>query len=187
MDPSDCFPDGHFVTFAELRRRVAVQLQDFSEGCAGIRSQRILTRRGRRDFGDRAHSNRVVIPSREQRRARGRAERSRVKAQVLETVVGEPLQVGRRDRSAKRTGRTEADIIDQHDEHVGRALRWTHLRNGWIVRVRVLGVVRGQRNWRDIGNGQNVATEGIGLPSHFLALHDTGFERNNGPAQKPEP
>lgn len=84
-------------------------------GCA-------VARGGGRHLGDRPHGHRVVVAPGEQRLAGRRAQRGGVKACELEAALGELLGRRHRARSPERRRGPEADVVDQHDEHVGRAL-----------------------------------------------------------------
>ena len=116
-------PDRHFVALAELRRRVAIELERHGERRLVLRQHRGVARRRRRDFADAAHVDGVVIASGQQRLPRRRAQRRRVEAVELEAVLGEALGGRRVDRAAERARRGKADVVEEHDEHVGRALR----------------------------------------------------------------
>ena len=56
-------PHRHLVALAELGGRVAVQLQRLRQRRAGVRPNRAVARRRRRDLGDPAHPDRVVVAS----------------------------------------------------------------------------------------------------------------------------
>ncbi len=116
-------PERDLVTFAELRRGVAVQLQDLGDRRFALRPDAVVPRRRRRHLGDRAHPHRMVVAAREQRLTRRRAERRRVEARVLEPSLRQPFGGRRVARSAKRARRAKADVVDQHDQHVRRARR----------------------------------------------------------------
>src|SRR6185503_20824257 len=85
--------DRNFVTLAELRGAVAIELQGLRQRRARVRFHRILSRGRGRELGDRAHTHRVMVAAAEQRRAGRRAERGRVESCVLETAGGELLEV----------------------------------------------------------------------------------------------
>ena len=87
-------PHRHLVALAELRGRVAVQLQRLGQRRAGVRADRVVARRRGRDLRDPAHADRVVVAAREQRRARRRAERGRVEAVELEPSPASRSAVG---------------------------------------------------------------------------------------------
>ena len=61
-------PDGHLVALPELRRGVAVELERLGQRRAGVRPDRAVARRRRRDLGDPAHPDRVVVPAAQQAR-----------------------------------------------------------------------------------------------------------------------
>jgi len=65
----------------------------------------------------------VMVPSRDERRARRGTERRGVELRVAKPALGDPLEGGRRDRPAERTAGAEADIISQDDQNVRRVLR----------------------------------------------------------------
>ena len=115
-------PDGYLMALAELRSRVAVQLQRLGERRAHVRPDRVVSGRRRRDLRDPAHAHRVMVSSCEQRLTSRRAERGRVEAVVLEAVGGEPLGNRCVDRAAEGARRGEADVVEQDHEHVWRAL-----------------------------------------------------------------
>ena len=123
-------PDRHLVALAELRRRVAVELEGQRERRLGVRQDRAVARCGGRDFGDAAHADRVMVAAGEQRLPRRRAQRGGVEARVLQPARGELLEVGRLARPAEGAGRAEADVVDEDDQHVGRALRRPHVSIG---------------------------------------------------------
>ncbi len=103
-------PDRYLMALAELRGRVAVQLERLGERRARVRAHRRVARRRRRDLGDPAHADRVVIASGEQRGARRRAERGRVEAVELDALRPRDARPSacctvHRTRSSSRTPR----------------------------------------------------------------------------------
>ncbi len=92
-------PHRHLVALAELRGAVAVELQDLGQRGGGVRPDRVVARRRRRQLGDVAHPDRVVVAAGQQRRAGRRAQRRRVEAGVLQPVGGESLEVRRAARA----------------------------------------------------------------------------------------
>src|SRR6266496_1567840 len=56
-------PHRHLVTLPELRGRIAVQLQRLRQRRARVRTDRVVPRRRRRDLGDPAHPDGVVVPA----------------------------------------------------------------------------------------------------------------------------
>ena len=133
-------PDGHLVALAELRRRVAVQLEGLGERCRGVRPDRVVAGCRRRDLGDAAHAHRVVVAAGEERLARRRAERRGVEAVVLETVRRETLGNGCRHGPPNALEAREADVVDQDDEHVRRSVRRSQRLDRRERRLRILRV-----------------------------------------------
>ena len=117
------FPHRHFMALAELRRRVAIELERHGERCLVLRQHRRVARRRRRDFADAAHVDRVVVAPGQQRLPRRRAQRRRVEAVELEAVLGQALGSRRVNRTAEGARRGKADVVEEHDEDIGRALR----------------------------------------------------------------
>ena len=104
------FPDRHFMALAELRRRVAIELERHGERRLVLRQHRRVARSRRRDFADATHVDRVVIPASQQRLPRRRAQRRRVEAIELEAVLGRAARPsacgsGRRTRSTRQSPR----------------------------------------------------------------------------------
>ena len=114
-------PHGDLVALAELRGRVAVLLQDLGERRLVEGADAVVAGRGGRHLGDGPHADRVVVAAGQQRGARRRAERGRVKAGVLEAGPRQPLGVRRVARSAEGAGGAEPDVVEQDDEDVRRA------------------------------------------------------------------
>ena len=92
-------------------------------------------------FHDRAGVVGVVIVAGEQRHARRAAQRGGVKAVVLQARVRQLLQRGHLDRPAERAAAAEADVVDQHDDDVRRALP------GLSPRSAAAPSRRGRRAW----------------------------------------
>ena len=145
-------PDRHLVAFAELRRRVAIELEGERERRLGVGQHRAVARRRGRDLGDAAHADRVMVAAGEQRLPRRRAQGGRVEARVAQPALRELLEVRRLARAAERAGRAVADVVDEDHQHVGRALRRPHVPDRRELRVRILGVVSDQPGVLDIGN-----------------------------------
>ena len=143
------------MALAELRRRVAIELERHRERRLVLRQHRAVAGRRRRDLADAAHVDRVVVAPGQQRLARRRAQRGRVKAVELEAVLGEALGGRRVDRAAERARRGEADVVEQHDQHVGRPLRRPQRLDRRKLRVRILRVVGGHAHVLRIGNRKN--------------------------------
>ena len=95
-------PDRHLVALAELRGRVAIELERQRERRLGVGQHRAVAGRGGRDLGDAAHADRVVVAAGEQRLPRRRAQRRGVEARVLQPALRELLEVRRLARPAER-------------------------------------------------------------------------------------
>ena len=135
-------PHRDLVALAELRGRVAVQLERLRQRRRGVRANRVVARRGRGDLRDSAHADGVVVASCQQRLACRRAQRGRVEAVVLQPVRGQSLRHRGRARTPERARRAEADVVEQHDQHVRRTLRRTQRldrREGSVGILRVVG------------------------------------------------
>src|SRR5262245_31602358 len=65
----------------------------------------------------------MVVSSRDKRRPGGRAQRGGVVHVVAKAAVGESLEVGGLDRPSEGTGRSEAHIIRQNQQNIGRSRR----------------------------------------------------------------
>ncbi len=150
-------PHRNLVTLAELRGRVAVELEHLGEWRAGIRTDRVLSRRRRRQLGDGPHADRVMVASGQQRGPRRRAEGRRMKAIVLESLGRELLERRRLARAAKRARRAESHVVDEYDENVRCASGRTQRYDRRVFRVGVFRVVRREPGRGDVGNGQHVA------------------------------
>ena len=80
-------PDRHLVALAELRRRVAIELERQGERRLGVGQHRAVAGRSGRDLGDAAHADRVMVATGEQRLPRRRAQRRGVEARVLQPAL----------------------------------------------------------------------------------------------------
>ena len=182
-------PHRHLVALAELRRRVAVELQRLGQRRRRVRAHRVVAGRRGRDLGDAAHADRVVVAAGEQRLPRRRAERRRVEAVVLQPVRRQPLGGRRLARPAEGARGSEAGVVEQDDEHVRRAGRRPQRLDRRERRVRVLRVVRGQPDVRAVGIGRT-AREGRGTLSILGAAPRVGGSADARPGAgrvKPEP
>ena len=75
------------------------------------------------EIGEAADADRMMVAAGEQRRARGRAHRRGVEAGIAQAFGREPIDGRRPDRRAVAAEIGEADIVEQHDEDVGRTRR----------------------------------------------------------------
>ena len=74
------------MTLAELRRRIAVELERPRQRGHRIGKYRAITRRARSNLGDASHARGMVIASGQERLPRRRAQRGGMEAVELETV-----------------------------------------------------------------------------------------------------
>ena len=137
-------PRRHLVALAELRRRVAVQLQRLGQRGGRVRADRAVPRRRGGDLGDAAHPDGVVVAAREQRLAGRRAQRRRVEAVELQPSGRQPLRRRALHRATERRRRAEPDVVEQHDQHVRRPRRRPQRHDRRERRLRILGVVGDQ-------------------------------------------
>ena len=137
-------PNRDLVALPELARRIAVEPQGLRDRRLVLRPHAGVARRRCRDLGDSAHPHGVVVTPGQHRLARRRAQRGGVKTVEPDTVCRQALGDRRITRPTECRGRAEADIIDQHDQHIGRALRRPQHRDRRVGGVRVLRVIRRQ-------------------------------------------
>ncbi len=126
-------PHRHLVALAELGGRVPVELERHRQRRLGVGAQRAVAGRRRGGLGDAAHAHRMMVPAREQRLARGCAERGRVEPVVTQPTRCQALGRGRVAWSAERARGTEPDVVEQDDHDVRRALG-RQQRVGWADR-----------------------------------------------------
>ena len=114
------------VVLAVPRGVEAVLLQDLGEGPARLRHQRVVAREAGAGLHDDAGGAGVVVATREQRRARRRAQGRGVELRVAQPLAREPVHRRGRDRPAERAGRAEADVVGQEHQDVRGSLRRSH-------------------------------------------------------------
>ncbi len=181
-------PDRHLVALAELRRRVAVQLERLGQRGGRVRPDRVVAGRRRGDLGDPAHPDRVVIATGQHRLAGRRAQSGGVEAVVLEPVRSQPLSRRRRARSAEGARGAEAHVVEEDHEHVRRTSRRTQRLDRREGRVGVLRVVRDQPRVGLVGDGQDVSLNLVGharrlVEGRVTAPHLVRVNRANGTGQ----
>ena len=150
-------PHRHLVTFPELSGRVAVQLQRLRQRRARVGTDRVVAGRRGRDLRDPTHADAVVVPAREQRRPRRRAQRRRVKAIELQPVTGQTLGCGRLTRPAEGARTTEAGVVEEDDQDVRRTCRRPQRLDRGELRSRILRVLEDRAVIGAVGNRQNFA------------------------------
>ena len=91
-------------------------------GSAGPRDGARVARERPGELGDRAHAHAVLVAAGERGRPGGRAERDHVVAVVVEAHLPDAGEVRRRDRPAEGVRLAEPGVVDQDEQHVGRAL-----------------------------------------------------------------
>ena len=114
---------GGQMPLAEAGGRVAVALKRPDERSAVLRHARRVARERAGELADRPEADGVVVAACQQGGPGRRAERGHVEAVVRETLLGDPRHRGRRDGPAERRRVAEARVVDQHEQHVRRALR----------------------------------------------------------------
>src|SRR5688572_2469193 len=80
-----------------------------------------------------------------------------MEAVVPEPRRGETLGGGGLTGAAERARGAEAGVVDQDDQNVGRAARWTKITDGRVFGVGIFGVVSGQADGLPVRNRQNAA------------------------------
>ena len=113
---------GREVPLAEGGGAVAVVPEDPRQRRAVAWQRRRVAREPARELADRAEPDGVVVAPGQQRRPRRRAQRGDVEAVVAHAALGDPGVVRRLDRAAERARVPEAGVVDEHQQHVRRAL-----------------------------------------------------------------
>ena len=126
-------PDGDFVVLAELRGGVAVELERHGQGRHGVGPDRAVARRAGRDLGDAGHADGMVVAPGEQRLAGRRADGGGVETIVLQAARRQLLQGRRLAGTAEGAGGPEPGVVNEDDQHVGRALRRAQQFDGRIL------------------------------------------------------
>ena len=122
-------PIRDIVVLAEERGAVAVLAEDFRAHRLALGNLPGVARKAAAQFGDDAGARRVVIATRQQGGARGRAKRSGVKPRVTQAFFGEPVEIRGRNLSAERAPLAEAEVVDEDEKDIGRAGRRLDERN----------------------------------------------------------
>ena len=124
------------VPLSERSGAVPVVSQNPRERNAVIRNERRIAGEPGRELADRTKPNRVAVAARQQRRPRRRAQRRNVEPVIPHTLLRDPRVVRCIDRPAKRSGIPEPGIIDQHQQHVRRAIGSLDMTDRLPVRLR---------------------------------------------------
>ena len=115
-------PHRHFVTLAELRGRITVELQRPCQRRHGVWQHRTITRRAAGNLGYPAHAGGMVVAPGQQRLAGRRAESGGVEAIVLQAVCCQLLRVRSLAGATEGAGRAKPSIVKQDEQDIGRPL-----------------------------------------------------------------
>ena len=116
-------PHRYLVALPELGCRVAIQRQRRRQRRHRVGAHRTLPGRRGGGFSDAAHPHRVMVPARQQRLARRRAERRGVEPVVPQSSRRKSFRCRRLARPTERAGSTETDIVEQDHQHIWSARR----------------------------------------------------------------
>ena len=111
------------VPFADHVVAIGVRAQHFGERPGFARDLAAIAGIAAVEIGEAADADGMMVAPRQQRRARGRAHRGGVEAAVAQAFGGQPVDGRRPDRRSVAAEIGEADIVEQHDQDVGRAGR----------------------------------------------------------------
>ena len=111
------------MPFADHVVAIAVRPQHFRQRPRLARDLAAIAGIAAVEIGEAADADRMMVAPGQQRRARGRAHRGGVEAGIAQAFGGEPVDGRRPDRRAVAAEIGKADVVEQHDEDVGRALR----------------------------------------------------------------
>ena len=143
-------PGGGFVPLAECTGAVAVEPQHLRQRGHAVRNLPGVAGEGRGGLHDRAGIGRMMVPSGFQRDSRRRTQRGGVEIVEAQAACCELIEGRRADRTTERTGSTEADVVDQHDDHIRCAFRCLDLESRWWLRFsRIQFAVRRTFRLRD--------------------------------------
>jgi hypothetical protein len=126
-------------------------------------------KKGLSGIGNGAHAYGVMVAPSQQRLARRRAQGGGVKAVVLEAVRRQPFGSRGMHGAAKGTRCSKADVVEQDDQHIGRALGRAQWLDGRIPVIWILGVVQRYPNRVRVGDGENLPLDFV-LGTHFVLL-----------------
>ena len=131
----------HLMALAELRRRIAVQLERLGQRCRRVGPDAGVARSRRGELGDATHPHRVVVAARQQRLTRRRTQRRGVEPVVAQTARRQTLRGRRLDRAAERARRRETGVVDEDHQHIRSSRRRPRLTDRWKRRRRILRVI----------------------------------------------
>jgi len=110
------------MPLAKRRGAVPVIPQNPRKRNAIVRNERRIAGEPGRELPDRTKPNRMTVATGQQRRPRRRAQRRHMEPVIPHTLLGDPRVIRGVDRPAKRPGIPEPRIIDQHQQHIRRAI-----------------------------------------------------------------
>ena len=111
------------VPFADHVVAIGVRPQHLGQRAGLARDLAAIAGIAAVEIGEAADADRMVVAAGQQRRARGRAHRGGMEAGVAQAFGREPVDGRRLDRRAVAAEIGKADIVEQHDEDIGRARR----------------------------------------------------------------
>jgi hypothetical protein len=144
-------PDRNFVTFAELRCGVTVELQYLGERCFVFRQNRVVTGGGGGDLTNAAHVHRMMITPGEHRLTCRRTQCRGVEAVIFQSACRQPLCCRCADGTAEGTGGRKTHVVEQNDQDIGRSLGRPQRLDGRKFCVRIFGIVGCQTDVLAIG------------------------------------
>src|SRR4051794_8900301 len=97
----------------------------------------------------------MVVASGQKRLPCWRTQSCGVEPVELQATGRKLLRVGRLAWSTKGAGRTEASIIYEDEQNIGRTRRWPQVPDRRILGVRIFGIVSCQTDARHIRDGEN--------------------------------
>ena len=106
------------VPLPAAKRGVALLAEHFGESCRMVGDVAELVRKARAVVRHRTHADRVLGPSRQQRRPGRRAQRGHMEVRELQAACGERVDVGRVDVRAVAAELGKAGVVEQHDDDV---------------------------------------------------------------------
>ncbi len=110
------------VPLADDEGRIAVRPQHLRDRAGALRHRAGAVRKAGVPVGEPAHADRVMVAPGQQRRPRRRAQRRGVEVRVAQAAGGQPIDVRRLDRGAVTAEMREAEIVEQHHQHIRRPL-----------------------------------------------------------------
>ncbi len=114
---------GREVPLADGEAREPVLTEDLGQEPVGLRHRRVVAREAGRELDDAAHAARVMVASREEAGAGGRAQRRRVEVAVTQATGREAVEGRRRDVRAVATELRVADVVEKDHDDVRGAFR----------------------------------------------------------------